>query len=73
MIDTLIFEGLREAVDDTRYVATLLIAAENAMNDPARQAKAKEAEQWVRTVDPSGDLNDLRRQVIDYILQLIDR
>lgn len=73
VIDTLIFEGLREAVDDTRYVATLLIAAENAMNDPARQAKAKEAEQWVRTVDPSGDLNDLRRQVIDYILQLIDR
>ena len=70
VIDTLAFEGMREAVDDARYVATLLRAAEAARADPARRAKAAEAERWIRSVDTTGDLDELRRQIVGRILEL---
>jgi hypothetical protein len=70
VIDTLPFEGMREAVDDTRYVATLLKAARAARADPARRAGAVEAERWIRAVDTHGDLYALRKQIIARILEL---
>ena len=70
VVDTLTFEGLREAVDDTRYFATLLAAAGSAKDDPARRDKADAAEQWIRSVDPQDDLCELRRQVVTRILGL---
>ena len=70
VIDTLCFEGLREAVDDARYVATLLAAAERAKKDPLRRAAAVEAEGWARSVDPAGDLDVLRRGIVARILEL---
>ena len=70
VIDTLSFEGMREAVDDTRYVATLLEAATAARADPARRAKAAEAEEWIRSVATNGDLDELRREIVARILEL---
>ena len=70
VIDTLSFEGLREAVDDTRYVATLLSFVQDAKQDPARRSKAVEAERWIRSVDPQGDLDKLRRELVRRILEL---
>ena len=70
VIDTLPFEGMREAVDDTRYVATLLKAAEAAKADPARRAGAVEAERWIRSADTQGDLYTLRRQIVARVLEL---
>ena len=70
VIDTLQLEGMREAVDDTRYVATLLKAAKAVRADPARRAAAVEAERWIRSVDTRGDLDALRRQIVARILEL---
>lgn len=70
VIDTLPYEGLREAVDDARYVATLIAAAAKARNDPDRRSEADEAERWIRSVDTDGDLDALRGQVIERILSM---
>ena len=71
VIDTLPGEGFREAVDDSRYAATLIEAANAAKQDPAKRQKAVEAEQWIKSVDTSGDLYELRRQIIERIKELI--
>ena len=70
VIDTLPFEGMREAVDDSRYVATLLAAAKAARADPAKRAKAVEAERWIHSVGTLGDLVTLREQIVARILEL---
>ena len=70
VIDTLAWEGFREAVDDVRYAATLLAVAEQAKRDPARHAQAEAAEEWMRTVDTQGDLDELRRHIVDLIVEL---
>lgn len=68
VIDTLQWEGYREGVDDTRYLATLLAAIDEA--EPAREKEAAAAEQWLDTLDISGDLDAIRGEMIDRILQL---
>lgn len=71
VVDTLCFEGLREAVDDTRYVATLFRVVEEARKNLATRAKADAAEKWIRSVDTQGDVHQLRREIVDRILQLM--
>ena len=68
VIDTLQWEGYREGVDDTRYLATLLDAIDKA--GPVRAKDADAARQWLDTLDINGDLDAIRAQMIDWILQL---
>ncbi len=68
VIDTIQWEGFREGVDDVRYVTTLLKAIENATGD--KDDLAKEAKEWVGTIDPDGDLQTIRAEMVKWILRL---
>ncbi len=68
IVDTVQWEGFREAVDDTRYVATLLKAIKEAPKEKA--AAAKEAQAWLDGLDPSGDLYEIRAQMVEWIKRL---
>jgi len=70
VIDTLSWEGFREAVDDVRYASTLMRAVRKAESDPARRERALAAGKWLRSVDTQGDLDQLRRQIADKIAEL---
>lgn len=70
VIDTLPYEGLREAVDDSRYVATLIETAAKARQDPARNSEANEAVRWIRSASTDGDLDVLRQEIVKRILSL---
>ncbi len=63
IVDTVQWEGFREAVDDTRYMATLLAAIEGC--DDA-QVKA-EAQAWVDALDPQRDLDEVRAEMVGLI------
>ena len=71
VIDTIQWEGFREGVDDVRYLTTLLKAIENATDDKANLL-AKEARQWVETIDADGDLQTIRAEMVKWILRLSD-
>ncbi len=68
VIDTLQWEGYREGVDDTRYLATLLRAVENAAAD--RPTEAAAAKRWLAEFDVNGDLDAVRATIIKWILEL---
>ena len=68
VIDTLQWEGYREGVDDTRYLATLLHTIENAA--PGRRKSADAARGWLNEVDIDGDLDAIRAEMIVWILKL---
>ena len=70
VIDTLSWEGLREAVDDVRYVATLIAVAEAVTDDSPKRTAADAALTWIREVDTNGDLDAVRGGIIDRILDL---
>jgi len=72
VIDTLQWEGLREGVDDVRYVTTLRKAIADAIdsNDAERVALAKRASAWLEGVSIEGDLQTLRREIVGHILAL---
>jgi hypothetical protein len=67
-IETLQWEGYREGVDDTRYLATLLEAIRTA--EPGQKDVAEAARRWLVEVDVSGDLDAIRREMIGWILEL---
>ena len=69
-IDTIQWEGYREGVNDLRYLATLQNAIQNDPETPAaRQAAAFLDE--LRTADlETRDLDEVRRNMIDFILAL---
>ena len=71
VVDTLQWEGRREAVDDLRYLSTLLEKIEVAKKDPARRGRARGIEKWVAAIDPSGDLDELRRGIVAKIVELL--
>ena len=64
-------QSFREGVDDVRYVSTLLAAIRKAKTDPAKKAAAVAAEKWLADIDPERDLDALRRQIVDKIIQLM--
>ena len=70
VVDTLQWEGYREGVDDLRYLSTLLQEIGRAKNDPARAEQARKIEKWVATIDPNGDLDKLRGQIVIRIVGL---
>ena len=75
MVDTLQSEGFREAVDDIRYLSTLLEAAEaaNASSDEAVKQAGKEAMAWINDL-PHGytpeDLESTRSAIAEKIIRL---
>jgi Concanavalin A-like lectin/glucanases superfamily len=71
VIDTIAWEGFREAVDDTRYIATLSKAIEES---PASQAKT-DAVNFIDNLKETNrleydDLSEIRKDIIDHILKL---
>jgi hypothetical protein len=65
IVDTVQWEGFREAVDDARYVTTLEEAIKKAPEgkaDAARQAKA-----WLDALDPMGDLEEVRAGIVEWM------
>jgi hypothetical protein len=68
VIGTIQWEGFREAVDDVRYVTTLLRAIEATRErDPGAAA---EAERWVAGIDTKSNLAELRSEMVDWIIKL---
>lgn len=69
IVGTIAWEGFREAVDDVRYVTTLEKAIANA---PAgKRAAAAEAKKWLEGLDPArGDLDAIRKQMVEWIIKL---
>lgn len=71
VIDTIQWEGFREGVDDVRYLSTLLraIADAEAAGGPKAQ-RAQDARRWVDGLDPRGDLNALRTEMVRRIIEI---
>ncbi|GAH00485.1 unnamed protein product [marine sediment metagenome] len=73
VVDTIQWEGFREAVDDVRYVTTLIEAVETAKAAGGTKARlAWATEPWIGTIDPQADLDATRRQMIQRIIALTD-
>jgi len=70
VIDTIQWEGFREAVDDVRYVTTLLKTIDNAKVSDTEGALVREAERWIETIDPSRNLQALRMEMVEWTLRL---
>ncbi len=66
VVDTIKWEGFREGVDDTRYLATLQKAITNSTNTFLKN----EAQNWLNSVNTSGDLDAIRATIIDYTTRL---
>ncbi len=65
-IDTIEWEGFREGVDDTRYLATLQKAIANSTNTSLKT----EAQNWLNSLNVSNDLYTTRAIMIDYTTRL---
>ncbi len=69
VVDTIQWEGFREAVDDVRYVSTLVRLIKDA--PPALGPLAAEAWSWLDSADvETADLYDLRAQMAEWITRL---
>lgn len=75
VIDTIEWEGMREAVDDVRYAAQLKQLAYRAIASGKVDAvyAGRKALQWLGLLDENTvDLNATRLEMINYIMQLND-
>ncbi len=63
IVGTVQWEGFREGVDDTRYMATLLTAIEASDNAEAAAA----AREWVDALDPQRDLHEVRAEMVEHV------
>jgi len=70
VIDTIAWEGFREAVDDLRYVAALQKEIERAKLIDGKRELALEAENFLKDLDVNEDLDKIREEIISYILKL---
>ncbi|MEX0776323.1 MAG: hypothetical protein WD042_11515 [Phycisphaeraceae bacterium] len=66
VIDTVQWEGYREAVDDLRYLSTLLDVLDHV--DSSADGQAVSA--WLKNIDINGDLTALRREIAAQIVRL---
>jgi len=70
IIDTIAWEGYREAIDDIRYATTLREAAA-AARQKGKVQLADQAEEWLNAIDAEhADLDAVRTRMIDWILKL---
>ena len=70
VIDTVQWEGFREAVDDVRYISTLLAAIKKAKKKEKKKKLAMAAEKWLSELDVNDDLDAVRRQIARKIMEL---
>ena len=72
VIDTVPWEGFREAVDDVRYVTTLLQEIEKGAgsSDKTKVKAAVVAKAFLDSLDLDADLDEVRAHVIEHILAL---
>jgi hypothetical protein len=72
IVDTIQWEGFREAVDDNRYVATLQWWVKQAQQIAGKNAAVDSAAHWLDQLKDYkvslADLGDVRRQIITHIL-----
>lgn len=75
LITTLAWEGVREGLDDIRYLSLLRMRAEAAMKskDPAVQAEGRRQIVWMDSQDPEAiiDLDAFRREVARRTVEMI--
>ena len=72
-INTIAWEGFREAIDDVRYATTLRLAIEKAKkgSDDAKRQRALAAEKYLNDLDVSGgNLDAIRETIVSYILAI---
>lgn len=67
LISTVQWEGFRQGVTDMRYLSTLLNRIDS-LKSKGRNVTA--LEDWVNSIDTSGDLDQLRDQIIQKILSI---
>ncbi|MBN1445541.1 MAG: hypothetical protein JW957_05495 [Candidatus Omnitrophica bacterium] len=73
VIDTLAWEGLREGIDDVRYVKTLEKVIEKGLKSSSASIRSfsVEAEDYLKNLDAEHrNLDTIRLEVIDYILKI---
>ncbi|MFA6715257.1 MAG: glycoside hydrolase domain-containing protein [Victivallaceae bacterium] len=76
VIDTIAWEGYREAIDDVRYVTTLIREIEQAKkeNSPEKQKIITEAEKYLNNLKETDimelDLDGMRLKIAEYIIGL---
>ncbi|MFH2068857.1 MAG: hypothetical protein ABII89_05275, partial [Candidatus Omnitrophota bacterium] len=72
VIDTIQWEGYREAVDDIRYATTLKLEIAEAKKSADARIKeaALSAEKWLSELDVNRDLDTIRLEMINHILKL---
>ncbi len=68
VIDTVQYEGLREGINDMRYLATLQKAIKDYKE--SKPVLAAKAETWINDVNPDDDLDALRLKMVDWINML---
>ncbi len=67
VIGTIEWEGYRTAINDTRYLSTLLNIRDQK---EANGEDVSALDAWIANLDYEGDLYDLREQIINKILYL---
>lgn len=74
VIGTIAWEGFREGVDDVRYINALesLVEREKVSGDPQKRKVANDAARFLLVLkNYSGDLDSMRRQLIQRIVELL--
>ncbi len=69
-IDTIQWEGWREGVDDVRYLTTLLKILEELESKQQKPKQTAAVRAWLKTIDGRGNLDELRRQIVQRIKEL---
>ena len=69
-IDTIIYEAWREGITDTRYMATLEKYLAEAKAKKAAPGLVSRVENWLGTFSVNDDLQQVRRQMADFITEL---
>ncbi|MCP4130805.1 MAG: hypothetical protein GY754_07470 [bacterium] len=68
VLSTISWEGMREAVDDVRYLSTLLNRIKALKKTGG---DVSDIEKWLKNLDPyTGDLDAIRERIIDLIITL---
>jgi len=72
VVDTLQWEAVREAIDDVRYYTTLRDVIDQTAGGSDRRARAlaADASRWLDSLDITGDLQAIRREMAQRIVEL---
>lgn len=66
LIDTIAWEGMREGIDDTRYIAALL----EAIDEASDRELAAAARAYLREMNLAAIMDEVRSEIVKWILQL---